>query len=39
LGLFLCGDFRAAVEKLEKGKDCIQKFHGAGLPLPPSEFL
>ncbi len=30
LGLFLCGDFRAAVEKLEKGKDCIQKFMALG---------
>lgn len=30
LGLFLCGDFKAAIEKLEKGKDCAQKFLALG---------
>lgn len=30
LGLFLCGDYKAAAEKLEKGKDCAQKFLALG---------
>ncbi len=30
LGLFLCGNYPAAIEKLEKSKDCVQKFMALG---------